>query len=67
MNDAITEIDAWLEAKGVSLWADFMIVDDTSRREGAIWFKEQLDSYHKFQRTYRTTPHIEHGAWDVVV
>lgn len=73
----VTDIMIWLEAKQSTLWADWMITEDDSRREAAEWFADQLASWGRHQiehrivgippavvRTAREV--LADRAWDVV-
>lgn len=73
----VNDIMIWLEAKQSTLWADWMITEDDSRREAAEWFADQLASWGRYQIDHRVRgvppammraadEIMSERAWDVV-
>ena len=70
------DIEAWLQDKHSTMWADWEIVNDDSRQDAAAWFAAEMRDFtqHRFQRSHAKvrpshTPTgniTTQGAWDVI-
>ena len=65
MTTDVQEIHKWLDSKGTTLWANWIVTDPEQRAEAAWWFANQMDHYQRWQRTHRDLHEIKAGAWDV--
>lgn len=45
----IATIADWLDTKGATLWADWIIEADDSRLSAAEWFFQQMVEYQKYK------------------
>lgn len=45
LDEAIDQVSAWLDTKGITLWGDYMITDPNSKRAAAKWFITQMDEF----------------------
>lgn len=62
-----TEVcEMWLQSKGCTMWADWIIENPDARRQAAEWFLDQNRQLSEFVRTRRWMNPIP-GAWDVIV
>ena len=61
----VEEIRNWLDSKGTTLWANWIVTDPEQRAEAAWWFANQMGDYQQWQRTHRNQHEIKAGAWDV--
>jgi hypothetical protein len=46
--DEVALVERWLEAKGVTLWADWTVTHPKSRRLAAVWFAREMESFAGF-------------------
>lgn len=67
MNETVLhdEVREWLDTKGVSLWADWLITSDDGMDDAVEWFVQELRSFWKYRlnRTRNVQPVME---FDVV-
>jgi hypothetical protein len=44
----VDEVERWLEAKGVTLWADWFISEPDRRKLAAEWFVSEVEDFYRF-------------------
>jgi hypothetical protein len=67
--EPLTDLDMirdWIDSKGVSLWADWLVTDTEQRDMAAMWFLREYHAFQHYQNTRRNMLHAKMGAYDVV-
>lgn len=63
----IEEIEEWLAAKNVDLWANWRVSDPEQRAKAAAWFQQQMEDYDAFRMANQAKKMESTGiSWDVV-
>ena len=59
------EVQEWLQTKGTSLWADWLITSEDGLQEATDWFVQELRAFWRHRmRAYR--PQVSGKNFDVV-
>lgn len=59
------EVREWLDTKGVSLWADWLVTSEDGKEAAVNWFVNELRSFWKYRLHSRRTK-ISAETFDVV-